>query len=563
MKRPQSSMYQFRRRIPRDIAGKVRGVKLAIPVGERVVHKVVGPKTTEIGFSLGTRDPAEAKSREAEVIAHLDREWEAIRNGPRTLTKRQAVALSGELYHDWIKSAGDDPGSAELWEEVRAVNALAVEGEFGAGIFMLGKDAKRRQSLEERFGPFVDALASRHCIVLDRRSRAMLVEEVAKAMTQAAEQLVRHANSDYRPDPDADRFPQWQPASPSGEGTDTQRENAPNESEAAPVPFQKLVEGRWLEAKAGGASKRTLSAWRTTIRHLTAFLGHDDAARVTKADVVAFKDHRLAEGASTKTVKDGDLAALKSVFGWAQANCYLPTNPAEGITVRIGRKRDQSRPKGFTDEEVAIILTAAMEREPSEREKPKTTAAYRWVPWLLAFTGARVGEICQLRKEDIFEQSGRWVLRITPEAGSVKTGQSRLVPIHSQLIHQGFLEVVRKAGPGHLFVTPTHPSEPQGAVTGLANRMRELIREVVTDPQVQPFHAWRHRFQTVTRELGCDEGLVRVITGHAARDVHDRYGDHTVKAMARVIDAIPSFNLNTNYTSDSTVIFTRRSSERT
>jgi hypothetical protein len=34
-------------------------------------------------------------------------------------------------------------------------------------------------------------------------------------------------------------------------------------------------------------------------------------------------------------------------------------------------------------------------------EAPKLAAAKRWVPWLCAFTGARVGEMLQLRKAEI------------------------------------------------------------------------------------------------------------------------------------------------------------------
>lgn len=55
--------------------------KLAIPVGDRLVHKVVGSKTVEIGVSPGTREPREAKAREAEVAACLDEVWDTLRPG--------------------------------------------------------------------------------------------------------------------------------------------------------------------------------------------------------------------------------------------------------------------------------------------------------------------------------------------------------------------------------------------------------------------------------------------------------------------------------------------------
>lgn len=46
--------------------------------------------------------------------------------------------------------------------------------------------------------------------------------------------------------------------------------------------------------------------------------------------------------------------------------------------------------------------------------------AKRWLPWVCAYTGARVGEIAQLRKQDVAHEHGRWVLVITPEARPLK-----------------------------------------------------------------------------------------------------------------------------------------------
>lgn len=535
MKRPQSSVFQFRRRIPRDVLDKARGQTLTVPVGGRTVHRVVGPKATELTFSLGTRDPGEAKSREAQAISYLDRMWEALRSGTTSLTKRDAVALAGELYRDWIEIVGDDPGPKELWERINSANEAALAGEYGLGFFMLTEKAKRQTSLEERFGGFVNSVLARHSLSIDKASRDLLLDEVARAMVQVSEQLERHANSDFRPDPDADRFPQM----PEHKG------NA-GEGSCNKASFKRLIEGRWREAEAGGASKRTLSAWNTSFKHLSEFLGHDDGAKVTRASVVAFKDQRIAQGVSLKTVKDSDLAALKSVFGWAVANGYLASNPAEGVTVKLGRNAhtDKGRPKGFTDAEAEFILRYAIDYHPSSgSESVRTTAAKRWIPWLLAFSGARVGEIAQLRKEDVYEQADRWIIRITPAAGAVKTGRTRLVPLHRQLVDLGFLEFVRTAPDGHLFVKPSDPSDPSGAVSGLVNRVRAGLAGVVPGDGVQPFHAWRHRFTTKARELGCDDSMIRAIVGHSAKDVYERYGDNTIVAMAWVVDAFPDVPL--------------------
>ena len=48
-------------------------------------------------------------------------------------------------------------------------------------------------------------------------------------------------------------------------------------------------------AATGKAAESTLKSYGTWVRKLVTFLGHDDAARVTPENVVAFKDARLDE----------------------------------------------------------------------------------------------------------------------------------------------------------------------------------------------------------------------------------------------------------------------------
>ena len=195
---------------------------------------------------------------------------------------------------------------------------------------------------------------------------------------------------------------------------------------------------------------------------------------------------KTGKPASPKTVKDSDLAALKAVFWWAVVNHLLPANPAEKITIKLGTRK-RFRGKGFTDAEAGAILKAAWEHK--GRETAKTYAARRWVPWLQAYTGSRVGEMAQLRK-----QGHTWVLTVTPEAGTVKGGEARQIPLHSHLVELGFPPVA-SAPTGHLFLTLRRTGTclvPQG----VKNRLTEFAREIVSDPNVQPTHGWRHRFKT-------------------------------------------------------------------
>jgi integrase len=310
-----------------------------------------------------------------------------------------------------------------------------------------------------------------------------------------------------------------------------------------------LVEGWWQEARAAGRKPSTYESYSKTFAGLVSFLGHDDAIRVTRDDIVRFKDHRLTtpsprtgKAVSAKTVKDSDLSGLKAVFDWAVMNGKLAENPAAKITIKVG-KRPRLRSKGFTDQEAKAILAAALAHKPG-RENAGTAAAKKWVPWLCAFTGARVGEIAQLRKQDVTQRGDLWVIRITPEAGTVKTNEAREVVLHTQLVELGFPEFVTASPDGHLFLTPAPDGTVRGPLRGLKNRLAEFARAIVPDPHVAPNHGWRHRFKTIGMEVGIAPRILDAIQGQAPRSVADSYGDVTLRTLAAAISKVPAFDMD-------------------
>ena len=158
------------------------------------------------------------------------------------------------------------------------------------------------------------------------------------------------------------------------------------------VSLMGLVEAWWREASAG-LSRSTYESYRNTARKLKGFLKHDDAARISTEDIIRFKDWRIAEGVSPRTVKASDIVGLKVVFGWGVANRKLAANPAEGVKV-AGSKRPRMRDRGFTADEARALLTQASHYVGGKTEHAKTAAMKRWAPWLCAYTGRESGRSC-------------------------------------------------------------------------------------------------------------------------------------------------------------------------
>jgi integrase len=318
-------------------------------------------------------------------------------------------------------------------------------------------------------------------------------------------------------------------------------EATPDVTSAPPdVSLTGILEGWWMEA-ATGRKPSTHESYRNTLAGLVAFLGHDSAKLVTPEDIVRFKDHRLSsinprtgKPISAKTVKDSDLAGLKTLFGWAVSNRKLTANPASGITIKLG-KPQKLRGKGLTEDEAKAILQAALKVTGDGR----TDVARRWVPWLAAYTGARVGELAQLRKQDVTRDGEHWTIRLTPEAGTIKTNEARTVVLHTHLVELGFPAFVEAAQAGHLFLKPSKSGDVLGPLQGLKNRLAEFSRSIVKDPNVAPMHGFRHRFKTIGMEAGVSTRILDAIQGHAARTAGDSYGDVTVTTMAQAMERVP------------------------
>ena len=178
-------------------------------------------------------------------------------------------------------------------------------------------------------------------------------------------------------------------------------------------------------------------------------------------------------------------------------------------------------------------------------------AAKRWVPWLLAYTGARPSEITQLRKHDVIERDGIPALHITPEAGSRKSGTAQAVPLHDHLIAQGFLTFVHDHSDGPLFYkpyqkatneSPTKIKKPRSAQ--VRQQLAAWVRGLeVQDEELSPNHAWRHTFKQIADRAGIPERTSDSITGHAQKNTGATYGAPTLPEMAEAMKKFPRYVL--------------------
>src|SRR5262249_24603777 len=341
--------------------------------------------------------------------------------------------------------------------------------------------------------------------------------------------LIRNARGDYTPDTYPLQFPKFEGVSHPGL-----------------TPW--LLFGRWVAGK--GPAKATVDRWRGVFLRLNQdFSGHS-AVSITAEEAQGWANKLVSSERTARTVRDVWIVAARTVFAWAVDQRLTSKNPFASVRVSVPRKNRGRETKAFRAEEVRTILNAASAITDATTA---SSTARRWVPWLCAYTGARVGEITQLRGADVVQQEGVDAIRITPAAGTVKTGQARLVPLHEHLTAQGFLAFVKAKGKGPLFyqIPRAAPREADDATNPrkppyvkARERLAAWVRSIgVDDPELQPKHAWRHRFKQVADRAGITERTSDYITGHAHKSVGAGYGAPTLDDMASALKKFPRYKL--------------------
>ncbi|MEH3146257.1 MAG: hypothetical protein PGN34_13110 [Methylobacterium frigidaeris] len=143
-------------------------------------------------------------------------------------------------------------------------------------------------------------------------------------------------------------------------------------------------------------------------------------------------------------------------------------------------------------------------------------------------------------------------MKINPEAGTVKGGQARTVPLHDHLIEMGLIVFVDGIRQGPLFYDPTgqrvtrdDPTNPvQAPWVKQRNKLAEWVRKLgVTDPNISPNHAWRHTFKRRAARAKIEKRFRFAFCGHTSSDVGDEYETPTLEDMAEVIKFFPRYNV--------------------
>lgn len=347
-----------------------------------------------------------------------------------------------------------------------------------------------------------------------------------------------------------------------------------------------------IQVESGQKRASGIAQDRMVIQHFAGFVGMNRSVDTIKADDVRdFRDliARLPLGVGkrkeylglslTQAVKHGEecghavmsartraryMSTVSPFFDWLRSERYIDHQPFDGLHQKIPKGRNR-RPSYSSDQLNKILsspLFCGFEANGKEHLVGSEQADdWRyWPPLICIFTGARITEIAQLNAADIRHEFGAWFfhIKVDEKAGqNTKSGESRIVPIHSQLIKLGVLDFAerqrkRAQRDGNAQIFPDLKATGESGLLGdrPGRFWGKYLKKIGIKSGADGFgtHSFRHTLSDRLRTAGfMDAQFGPLILGHSDKSVTSGYGrlqQGTAKMRSDMIEAVDFSDLD-------------------
>ncbi|EPI8559688.1 tyrosine-type recombinase/integrase [Vibrio fluvialis] len=238
---------------------------------------------------------------------------------------------------------------------------------------------------------------------------------------------------------------------------------------------------------------------------------------------------------SEESVKDY-CQKLSSFFEWCVLNELTDINPFKAIKFKKQRK-DSDAKNAYSITDLNKIFSTEI-----HTQKQFKHPYYFWLPLLGYFTGARLNELCQLYKKDIYIQDGIWVIQINDRFTGQKlknTASRRVIPIHNKLLDLGFIDFIKSNQHERLF-----PELKQGrdGFSSAASKWYARFKTKLNFEKGHDFHSFRHTVATQLKRAEVSHVAAGEILGHTQNNItYDRYGKELdISQIQKYINLIDS-----------------------
>ncbi|MBE4607604.1 site-specific integrase [Vibrio navarrensis] len=252
-----------------------------------------------------------------------------------------------------------------------------------------------------------------------------------------------------------------------------------------------------------------------------------------------YRDHLIEKGLSAKTVKEY-IAANKQFFDYCERIELIEKNVFKTIKApkSRGTKASQQRDRWQLKD---------IKRLFSSSEYRKKDAQFNWTTKLQVYQGCRPSEVCQLTTNDIQMIDGVPCITVSDSEADqrLKTSNAfRTIPLHTQLIKEGFLEYVqgrREQKQKQLFDYKPHGDNKDWSFRYRTN-LGKLQATIGMKPNTRPTaYSFRHTFIDELKIADTPEHIVAEIVGHAHPNItYGRYGKQAkIQQLHEAVNAFP------------------------
>ncbi|OYY75906.1 MAG: hypothetical protein B7Y43_17640 [Sphingomonas sp. 28-62-20] len=308
--------------------------------------------------------------------------------------------------------------------------------------------------------------------------------------------------------------------------------------------------------------RNAIAALPRNYRNSNAYKNLDMRAAVAKAAVL--KGRTI----DAQTV-NSKLSALSSFLRWAVRNGYADTNGCDGLFVDADKAANERCP--FTVNQLNTILGSPLFKgflRDGAEHKPGNVLSddwRKWIPLIAMFSGARIGEIAQLRVSDIEELHDRWFIHLrddTKTGQHTKSRKNRMVPVHRKLEGIGFLrfhaaQVEIAGGDETRQLFPEMVANSRDHIGAKASKWwRRYLGKIGVKEEGDGLgsHAFRHYMADELRTAGfLDDQFGPLILGHQKGSVTGKYGrmpQGTATMLCEMIDGVKFDGVNFNQLCD-------------
>ncbi|HKI04843.1 MAG TPA: tyrosine-type recombinase/integrase [Thermoanaerobaculia bacterium] len=280
-------------------------------------------------------------------------------------------------------------------------------------------------------------------------------------------------------------------------------------------------------------SPKTLKAYSIDLRQFREYLAeHLQIATLPEVDKTALRAYikSLFGPLKEKSIKR-KVATLKALFHFLEREDTIAVNPFRKMEVRIKETRRLPRTIPLHDLQLLFQHLYRAKKDHPDRESHAYRALVRDIAVLetLFFTGARIAEVCNLKKEDVDLQKG-WVKILG------KGGRERML----QLCDKGVIAAIEDYRDlwgsdveknGHFFKNRLGRRLSEQTVR---MRLRRYAEEAGVGGPLTP-HMLRHSVATLLLEEGIDIRYIQIFLGHTSITTTQIYTEVKNRTQGRLL----------------------------